>query len=171
MLAGARGNSNARRTAANHCRFGADDRTYRGVLGVSVGNDCLAGISPLGEAKVEGQKSWGRRFAMMLNSVDECRQRADECRHSAAQIVTDDVLRGAYLDLARLWHKMEHQAQQKEFGTDTAPSSRADLPPGYSPAIMRSTAIIAQGINKLLACAALNPRAPQTANGSAPEIT
>jgi hypothetical protein len=43
--------------------------------------------------------------------------------------------------------------------------------PGYSPAIMRSTAIIAQGINKLLACAALNPRAPQTANGSAPEIT
>ena len=37
--------------------------------------------------------------------------------------------------------------------------------------IMRGTAIIAQGINKLLACAALNPRAPQTANGSAPEIT
>jgi hypothetical protein len=61
---------------------------------------------------------------MMLNRVDECRQRADECRRNAAQIVTDDVLRAAYLDLARFWLKMAHQAQQKEFGsnTDTAPS-------------------------------------------------
>jgi hypothetical protein len=109
--------------------------------------------------------------AMMLNSVDECRQRADECRRNAAQIVTDDVLREAYLDLARLWRKVAHQAQQKEFGTETAPLSRADRRPGYSPAIMISTAIIAQGINKLLACAALNPRAAQTTNGSAPEIT
>jgi hypothetical protein len=65
---------------------------------------------------------------MMLNSVDECRQKANECRRNAAQIAADDVLRGAYLDLARLWRKMARQAQQKEFGsnTDTAPSSRAD---------------------------------------------
>jgi hypothetical protein len=69
---------------------------------------------------------------MMLSSVDECRQRADECRRSAAQIVADDVLRRAYLDLARHWRKMAHQAQQKEFGTDTAPSSRADRRPGSS---------------------------------------
>jgi hypothetical protein len=71
---------------------------------------------------------------MMLNSVDECRQRADECRRKAAQLVADDVLRGAYLDLARLWRKMAHQAQQKEFGsnTDAAPSLRAVRRPGSS---------------------------------------
>jgi hypothetical protein len=68
----------------------------------------------LAEVKVEGQKSWGRRSAMMLNSVDECRQRADECRRSAAQIATDDVLRGAYLDLDRLWRMMAHQAETLE---------------------------------------------------------
>jgi len=55
--------------------------------------------------------------------VDECRQRADECRRDAAQLVADDVLRGVYLDLARRWRKMAHQAQQKS-NTDTAPSSR-----------------------------------------------
>jgi hypothetical protein len=67
---------------------------------------------------------------MMLNRVDECRQKADECRRSAAQ-ATDEVLRGAYLDLARLWQKIANKAQQKEFGsnTDTAPSSRADRRP------------------------------------------
>jgi hypothetical protein len=71
---------------------------------------------------------------MMPNSVDECRQKADECRRNAAELVADDVLRGAYLDLARLWRKMAHQAQQKEFGsdTDTVPSSRADRHPGSS---------------------------------------
>jgi uncharacterized protein len=53
---------------------------------------------------------------MMLNRADECRQRADECRHNAAQ-VADDVLRGTYLDLARRWRMMAHQAgslEQKE---------------------------------------------------------
>jgi hypothetical protein len=56
---------------------------------------------------------------MMLNRVDECRQRANECRRNAAQLVADDVLRGAYLDLARHWRKMAHQAQQKAFGSNT----------------------------------------------------
>jgi hypothetical protein len=71
---------------------------------------------------------------MMLNSVDECRQRADECRRNAARLIADDVLRGAYLDLARLWRKMAHQAQEKEFrsNTDTVPSSRADRRLGSS---------------------------------------
>ena len=101
--------------------------------------------------------AWGT--TMVLNRADECRQRADECRRSAAQLVADDMLRGAYLDLARRWRKMAQKAQQKELG------------PSYSPAIIRSTARIAQGINKLLACAALNPRAPQTANGNIPEAT
>ena len=122
------GKFNARKTAiqlCNHCCFGAVDRAYSGVLGVSIGNGCLAGISLLVEVKVEGRKSWGRRSAMMLNRVEECRQRADECRRSAAQLVADDMLRGAYLDLARRWRKMAHQAQQKEH-TETA---RADLLP------------------------------------------
>jgi hypothetical protein len=70
---------------------------------------------------------------MVLNSVDECRQRADECRRNAAQLVTDDVLRGVYLDLARHWREMAHQVQRKEFGTDTAPSSRADRRPAIHP--------------------------------------
>jgi hypothetical protein len=34
---------------------------------------------------------------MMLNRVDECRQRADECQRNAGQL-GDDVLRGAYLE-------------------------------------------------------------------------
>ena len=106
---------------------------------------------------------------MMLNRVDECRQRADECRRNAAQAV-DDVLRGAYLDLARRWRKMAHQAQQNG-SFDTMATSRADVRPSDSPAIIRSAARIAQGINKLLACAALNPRTPQTANGNIPEAT
>jgi hypothetical protein len=64
----------------------------------------------------------------MLNRADECRQRADECRN-AAQLVADDVLRGAYLDLARRWRKMAQQAQQKELKSNTAttPPSRDDL--------------------------------------------
>jgi hypothetical protein len=52
----------------------------------------------------------------MPNRADECRQRADECRRNAAQ-VADDVLRGTYLDLARRWRMMAHQAEspkQKE---------------------------------------------------------
>ena len=49
----------------------------------------------------------------MLNRADECRQRADECRN-AAQLVADDVLRGAYLDLARRWRTMAHQAESLE---------------------------------------------------------
>jgi hypothetical protein len=65
---------------------------------------------------------------MRASRVNDCRQRADECRRNAAQIMADDVLRGAYLDLARLWRKMAHQVEPKEFGsnTDTAPS---DLKP------------------------------------------
>ena len=51
---------------------------------------------------------------MMLNRVDECRQRANECRRNAAQLVADDVLRGAYLDLARRWRKMAHEAESLE---------------------------------------------------------
>ena len=63
----------------------------------------------------------------MLNRADEGRQRADECR-GAAQLVADDVLRGVFLDLARLWRKMGRQAQQQklESNADTAPSSSAD---------------------------------------------
>jgi hypothetical protein len=50
---------------------------------------------------------------MMSNSADECRQRADECRRNAGQ-VTDDVLRETYLDLARRWRIMAHQAESLE---------------------------------------------------------
>jgi hypothetical protein len=65
---------------------------------------------------------------MMLNRADECRQRADECRRSAAQLVADEVLRGAYLDLARLWRKMAHQAEQKEIGSNTnTPRHSSDI--------------------------------------------
>jgi hypothetical protein len=55
---------------------------------------------------------------MMLNCADECRQMADECRRNAAEIVADDVFRGAYLDLARRWRKMAHEALQKELGSN-----------------------------------------------------
>jgi hypothetical protein len=55
----------------------------------------------------------GRRSTTMLNRADECRQRADECRRNAAQIA-DDVLRGTYLDLARRWRMMAHQAESLE---------------------------------------------------------
>jgi hypothetical protein len=57
----------------------------------------------------------------MLNRADECRQRADECRRNAAQ-VADDVLRDTYLDLARRWRMMAHQAEsleQKALGVKT----------------------------------------------------
>jgi hypothetical protein len=50
---------------------------------------------------------------MVLNPADECRQRADECRRSAAQ-VADDVLRVTYLDLARRWRIMAHEAETLE---------------------------------------------------------
>ena len=56
--------------------------------------------------------AWGRSN-MMFNRADECRQRADECRRNAAQ-VADDVLRGTYLDLARRWRMMAHQADSLE---------------------------------------------------------
>jgi hypothetical protein len=52
--------------------------------------------------------AWG--LCMMLNSADECRRKADECRRNAGQ-VGDDVLRGTYLDLARRWRMMAHQAE------------------------------------------------------------
>jgi hypothetical protein len=52
----------------------------------------------------------GGRTTTMLNRADECRQRADECRRNAA-LVADDVLRGTYLDLARRWRMMAHQAE------------------------------------------------------------
>jgi len=47
---------------------------------------------------------------MALNRADECRQRADECRRSAAE-TADDVLRVTYLDLARRWRMMAHEAE------------------------------------------------------------
>jgi hypothetical protein len=50
---------------------------------------------------------------MVLNRADECRQRADECRRGAAQ-VADDVLRVTYLDLARRWRIMAHEAESLE---------------------------------------------------------
>jgi hypothetical protein len=50
---------------------------------------------------------------MVLNRADECRQRADECRRSAAQ-AADDVLRVTYLDLARRWRMMAHEAESME---------------------------------------------------------
>ena len=49
---------------------------------------------------------------MVLNRADECRQRADECRSGAAQ-AADDVLRVTYLDLARRWRKMAHEAESR----------------------------------------------------------
>jgi len=55
---------------------------------------------------------------MMVNRADECRQRADECRRNAGQEV-DDVLRGTYLDLARLWRMMAHQAESLEQKEET----------------------------------------------------
>jgi len=55
----------------------------------------------------------GGRSTMMLNRADECWRRADECRRNAAQ-VADDVLRGTYLDLARRWRMMAHQAGSRE---------------------------------------------------------
>jgi hypothetical protein len=50
---------------------------------------------------------------MAPNRPDECRQRADECRRSAAQ-AADDVLRVTYLDLARRWRMMAHEAELLE---------------------------------------------------------
>ena len=50
---------------------------------------------------------------MVLNRADECRQRADECRRGAAQ-AADDVLRVTYLDLARRWRMMAHEAESME---------------------------------------------------------
>jgi hypothetical protein len=54
-----------------------------------------------------------RLGTIQLNRADECRQRADECRRNAAQ-VADDVLRVTYLDLARRWRMMAHQAESLE---------------------------------------------------------
>ena len=50
---------------------------------------------------------------MMLNRADECRQRANKCRRCAARLA-DEVLRGTYLDLARRWSVMAHQAESLE---------------------------------------------------------
>jgi len=50
---------------------------------------------------------------MVPNRASECRQRADECRRGAAQ-AADDVLRVTYLDLARRWRKMAHEAESLE---------------------------------------------------------
>ena len=55
--------------------------------------------------------AWGT--TMVLNRADECRQRADERRRSAAQ-AADDVLRATYLDLARRWRMMAHEAESME---------------------------------------------------------
>jgi hypothetical protein len=45
----------------------------------------------------------------VLNHADECLQRADECRDSAAQSA-DDVLRVTYLDLSRRWRMLAREA-------------------------------------------------------------
>ena len=55
--------------------------------------------------------AWGT--TMVLNRADECRQRADECRRSAVQ-AADEVLRVTYLDLARRWRMMAHEAESME---------------------------------------------------------
>jgi hypothetical protein len=47
---------------------------------------------------------------MVLNSADECRQRADECLRGAVQ-AADEALRLTYLDLARRWRMMARQAE------------------------------------------------------------
>ena len=60
---------------------------------------------------------------MVLNRADECRQRADDCRRGAAQ-VTDDVLRVTYLDLARRWRIMAHEAEC----WNGKPSARKPIP-------------------------------------------
>jgi hypothetical protein len=59
---------------------------------------------------------------MALNSPDECRQRADECRRNAAQ-VADDVLRVTYLDLARRWRMMAHESELLERTAMSPPKS------------------------------------------------
>jgi len=59
---------------------------------------------------------------MMLNRADECRRRADECRRNAAE-VTDDVLRGTYLDLARRWRTIAQQAESLEQKEETKKAS------------------------------------------------
>jgi hypothetical protein len=50
---------------------------------------------------------------MVLNRADECLQRADECRYSAAQSA-DDVLRVAFLDLSRRWRMMAREVEALE---------------------------------------------------------
>jgi hypothetical protein len=65
----------------------------------------------------------------MLNRADECRRRADECRRNAAE-VTDDVLRGTCLDLARRWRMMAHKAElleQKEERKKQAGCAKTNL--------------------------------------------
>jgi hypothetical protein len=61
---------------------------------------------------------------MIVNRAAECRQRADECRREAAQ-VDDDLLRGAYLDLARRWRMMARQAESLEQKAETKNRSGA----------------------------------------------
>ena len=61
---------------------------------------------------------------MILNRADECRQRADECRREAAQL-DDDLLRGAYLDLARRWRMMARQAEPLEQKEKTKNAGRS----------------------------------------------
>ena len=66
----------------------------------------------------------GGRSTMILNRAAECRQRADECRREAAQI-DDDLLRGAYLDLARRWRMMARQAESLEQKEETKNAGRS----------------------------------------------
>ena len=46
-----------------------DDRAYSCVLGVSIRNSCLAGVSPLVELKVEGRKVSG---TTIRHDVEPC---------------------------------------------------------------------------------------------------
>jgi hypothetical protein len=65
---------------------------------------------------------------MVLNGADDCRRRAAECRLAATQ-EADDALRVTYLDLARRWRMMAHEAellQQKAVGMKKTIPGRAE---------------------------------------------
>ena len=73
-LVGARRNASVE---ANHGPFSDGHRVYSGMLGICIGDGCLAGMARLAEVKLTD--GWKRRSAMTVNRADKCRQRADEC--------------------------------------------------------------------------------------------
>jgi hypothetical protein len=46
----------------------------------------------------------------MTDRAQACRQRAEQCERAAAA-VTDERIRGAYLDMARQWRVMADKAE------------------------------------------------------------